>query len=190
MQNIEIEIKVQVQESTFEKFRSFLTKNAKFEKESFQTDEYFTPVHRDFLSPGYPFEWLSIRERNKKVILNYKHWYPENEEKSTHCDEYEVELSNYENMNKIFQSINIKSLCKVAKKREVYNYNNEFEIALDKVDELGYFVEIEVKKDFESIETANQKLLEFAEQMGVDTANRNYRGYPFLLLKKKGLLKK
>ncbi|MDR1004861.1 MAG: CYTH domain-containing protein, partial [Prevotellaceae bacterium] len=62
MNNIEIEIKVQVQESTFGKFRSFLAENAKFEKESYQTDEYFTPVHRDFLSPNYPFEWLSIRE--------------------------------------------------------------------------------------------------------------------------------
>jgi len=190
MKNIEIEIKVQVEEETFEKFISYLAKNARFEKESYQTDEYFTPIHRDFLSPDYPFEWLSIRERNQKIILNYKHWYPENEEKSTHCDEYEVELSNYENMSKIFQSLNIKSLVKVIKERKVYNYNNEFEVALDKVDELGYFVEIEVKKGFESIEIANKKLLEFAKQMGVDTSNRNYRGYPFLLLEKRGLLKK
>jgi predicted adenylyl cyclase CyaB len=190
MKNVEIEIKVQIEESAFEKFRSFLLKNAKLKKESYQTDEYFTPVHRDFLSPDYPFEWLSIRERNKKVILNYKHWYPENEEKSTHCDEYEVELSSYENMNKIFQSLNIKSLVKVVKKREIYNYNDEFEIALDKVEELGYFIEIEVKKEFESIEIANKRLLEFAGQIGVDTTNRNYRGYPFLLLEKYGLFKK
>lgn len=189
MENIEIEIKVEVSQGTFESFRTFLKENARFVKKSFQTDEYFTPVHRNFLSPEYPFEWLSIRERSNKIILNYKHWYPENEAKSTHCDEYEVELSNYSNMNKIFEALNIKSLCKVVKEREIYNYNDEFEISMDKVDELGCFVEIEVKKDFGSIENANQKLLEFATRMGVDTSKRNYRGYPFMLLEKKGLLK-
>lgn len=190
MENIEIEIKVEVSQDTFESFRSFLKKKAQFVKGSFQTDEYFTPQHRNFLSPEYPYEWLSIRERSNKVILNYKHWYPENEEKSTHCDEFEVELSNYANMSRIFEALDIKSLCKVIKEREIYNYNDEFEISMDKVEELGYFIEIEVKKDFGSIECANQKLIEFATRMGVDTNKRNYRGYPFLLLEKKGLLKK
>ena len=189
MENIEIEIKIEVQQGTFESFRSFLKEHARFIKDSFQSDEYFTPIHRNFLNPYYPFEWLSIRERNNKVILNYKHWYPENQEKSTHCDEYEVELSSYDNISRIFEALNIKSLCKVIKKREIFNYNDEFEVSLDIVEELGWFIEIEVKKDFGSIEVANQKLLEFATQMGLDTTKRNFRGYPYLLLEKKGMLK-
>ncbi len=190
MENIEIEIKVEVNQTTFEKFRSFLKENSRFVKGSFQTDEYFTPIHRNFLQPEYPYEWLSIRERNNKVILNYKHWYPENEPKSTHCDEFEVDLSNYSNMSKIFDALDIRSLCKVIKEREIYSYNDEFEISLDKVEELGYFIEIEAKKDFGGIEKTNQELLDFATRMGVDTSKRNYRGYPFMLLEKKGLLEK
>ena len=190
MENIEIEIKVEVTQAIFESFRSFLKENAQFVKESYQTDEYYTPAHRDFLFPEYPYEWLSIRERNSKVILNYKHWYPENEEKSTHCDEYEVELSSYSKMDKIFKALDIRSLCKVVKTREIYNYKGEFEISMDKVEDLGFFIEIEVKKDFGSIEKSNKKLLEFANRMGVDTSKRNYRGYPFLLLEKKGLISK
>jgi adenylate cyclase, class 2 len=188
MKNIEIEIKVQVEKNVFENFKSYLSKNAEFIKSSEQSDEYFTPSHRNFVEPAFPFEWLSIRERNNHAILNYKHWYPENEEKSTHCDEFEVELSDAENMRKIFNSLNIETMVKVVKKREIYNHKGEFEICLDEVDELGYFIEIEVKKEFGSIETANKKLIDFATEMGIDVSKRNYRGYPFLLMEKHGLI--
>ena len=36
---------------------------AKFVNNSVHADEYFTPSHRNFLEPKYPFEWLSIRKR-------------------------------------------------------------------------------------------------------------------------------
>jgi adenylate cyclase class IV len=39
-------------------------------------------------------------------------------------------------------------LITINKEREVYNFGNEFEISFDKVKGLGYFVEIEAKKDF------------------------------------------
>lgn len=188
MKNIEIEIKVQVERNVFENFKSFLNQNARFIKDSEQSDEYFTPTNRNFVQPEFPFEWLSIRERNNEAILNYKHWYPENEEKSTHCDEFEVVLSDAENLRKIFKSIDINTLVKVVKKRNLYNYNDEFEICLDEVEDLGFFIEIEVKKDFGSIELANQKLNEFATNMGIDVSSRNYRGYPFLLMEKHGLI--
>lgn len=186
---IEIEIKVQVSEHDIYQIRSFLLHNATFVNKSSQSDEYFTPCHRNFLSPAYPFEWLSIRERDTDIILNYKHWYPEGEKESTHCNEYEVKLSSYNDISLIFKALNIISLCKVSKEREVFNYNDDFEISLDKVDELGWFIEIEVINDIWTIEDANQKLLDFSNQIGLDTTNRNYRGYPYLLLEKKGLIK-
>lgn len=186
--NVEIEIKIPLDEDSFSKLREKLKKIAKFENRSQQTDEYFTPAHRDFVAPKFPFEWLSIRKRGKKAILNYKHWYPENAEVTTHCDEFETEVESHDRLKKIFAELNFKRLVTVDKEREIYIYKDEFEIALDVVKNLGYFVEIEALKDFGGVEATREKLFEFAKSLGLDTSKRNLRGYPFLLMKKGGLI--
>ncbi len=185
----EIEIKIPLTEESFKKIKDKLRKEAKFMKKSSQEDMYFNSPRRDFLAPKFPFEWLSVRKRGDKAILNYKHWHPENAEVHTHCDEFETEISEPEKLEKIFSALDFKKLVAVEKERESYNYNNEFEVGLDMVRDLGYFIEIEVIKDFGSVETARKKLFEFAEKLGIDASNPDERGYPFDLMKKKGLLK-
>lgn len=50
-------------------------------------------------------------------------------------------------MKKIFNELNIISFALIHKNRNIYMYKNDkYEIALDKVENLGYFIEIEVKK--------------------------------------------
>ena len=162
---------------------------ARFVKSTKQIDEYLTPIHRNFVEPKFPFEWLSIRRRGEKVILNYKHYYPENVEITTHCDEFESEVKNPEQLEKIFSTLDFKKLVTVEKEREIYVYNDEFEIALDKVKDLGLFIEIEAIKDFGSVEETREKLFEFAKNLGIDITKTDKRGYPYLLMKKKGLIK-
>ncbi len=186
----EIEIKIKLDRESFSKVREKVENTAKFVKKVQQTDEYFTPAHRNFVEPEFPFEWLSIRKRGDKAILNYKHFLPENAEVHTHCDEFEVEIKNPDGMKKIFSAINMKSPVTVEKEREVFVYEDEFEIALDVVKDLGYFIEIETMKDFGSVEEAREKLFEFAKLLGVDVSNPDLRGYPYLMMEKKGLLKK
>jgi len=185
----EIEIKIPLSEETFPKIKERLKKNSRFVKNLPQVDEYFTPMHRNFVEPEYPYEWLSIRRRGDKVILNYKHYYPENTEVTTHCDEFETQIQDVNQLDKIFSTLNFRKLVTVEKEREVYIYNNELEIALDVVKELGYFVEIEAIKDFGSVEVTREKLFEFAKSLGIDISKIDKRGYPFLLMKKKGLIK-
>ena len=67
-------------------------------------------------------------------------------------------------------------------------FQDEFEIGLDTVKDLGFFIEIESIKDFGSVEKTRKKIFEFAELLGIDHS-RELRGYPFLLMKKKGLIK-
>lgn len=186
--DIEIEIKIPLDEETFINVKEKIRASCKFVKSSHQIDEYFTPAHRNFLEPKFPFEWLSIRKRNNKVFLNYKHYYPENCEITTHCDEFETEVKDSNQLEKIFSALNLKRLVTVEKEREVYLYNDEFEVALDTVKELGHFMEIEVRKSFGSIEETREKLFEFAKNLGLDVSKIDKRGYPFLLMKKKGLI--
>lgn len=161
--NVEIEIKIQLSEKNLSRVKEKLKQTAKFVKTSKQEDEYFTPSHRNFVEPKFPFEWLSIRKRSGKSILNYKHWHPENSEITTHCDEFETEIANPESLNKIFSALDLKKLVFVEKEREVYTYNDEFEVGLDSVTDLGKFIEIEAIKDFGTVEKAREALFEFAK---------------------------
>jgi adenylate cyclase class 2 len=186
--NKEVEIKIPVLKKEFVAVKKKLLQIAKFEKISGQTDTYFTPAHKNFLAPKFPFEWLSIRKRGEKSILNYKHFFPENQEIHTHCNEFETEISNPENLEKIFAELGMKKLVTVEKKRETFDYNGEFEIALDSVKNAGYFVEIEALKDFGGIEETRKKLFEFAGTIGIGHIEPDNRGYPYLLMQKKGLV--
>ncbi|MFA6322001.1 MAG: class IV adenylate cyclase [Candidatus Buchananbacteria bacterium] len=186
--NTEVEIKLALTEEEYFRLTNLLAKITSNQKESKQIDEYFTPANRNFLDPKFPCEWLSLRQRGEKIILNYKHWWPEGQETFTHCDEIEVKVVDYSQTKKALETLGIKSLVTVVKVRLTYNYQNEFEIFLDSVNDLGWFIEIEALKNFGSIQTTRQKLFELAEQLGCDISQPDKRGYPYLLLKKKGLI--
>jgi predicted adenylyl cyclase CyaB len=187
--DIEVEIKVSVSPEDFLRIKERLGRTAKFVKVSEQSDEYFDLANRSFLSVEYPSEWISIRKRGNKSILNYKRFHPPNTLVFTHCDEYDVEISDPEKLAKIFSLIDLKSLVIVDKIREVYNYNDEIEIDMDFIKELGYFIEIEALKDFGGVEKTRERIIEFAYELGIDISNKVNRGYPYLLMKKRGFLK-
>lgn len=191
-ENTEIEIKIPLDEKTFLETREKLKKISKFIKTTPQLDKYYTPLHRNFVEPKHPFEWLSIRRRGDKNLLNYKHWYPENSLEATHADEFEIKVKDPEKLEKIFSALDFKELVAVEKEREVYVYNDELEVVLDSVKELGRFIEIEVEtiKDFVSVEAARKRIFGFAKELGIDMAKTVTKGgYAFLLMEKKGLLR-
>lgn len=190
MNNIEIEIKIKIEKNNFMSLKQFLKENANYIGSSRQVDQYYSAPHRDFLEPEYPYEWLRIRKSKGITILNYKHWHPENSPTSTHCDEFESVVSEPSSLEAIFNAINIDLLIKVDKIREKFIYQKDFEISLDHVLDLGYFIEIEYKGLDISIEIVNEKLIQVSESLGLDLVNKDNRGYPYLMLEKVGQLKK
>jgi len=187
--NIEIEIKISVDDDAFFKVKQKLNSIAKFVKRTHQIDKYFTPAWRDFMEHEFPFEWLSIRKRSDEAFVNYKHWYPENAETATHCDEFETQIEEPDQMEKIFSALDFRKLVTVEKEREVYVYNEEIEVAFDKVNELGHFIEIEALEVLGDVEATREKLFKFARYLGIDVSRADKRGYPFMLMKKKGVIK-
>lgn len=108
---------------------------------------------------------------------------------TTHCDEFETEVTNRGRLEKILASLNFQTLITVHKERTTYRYQDEFEIALDTVKDLGNFIEIEALKDFGGITATRKAVEEFAKNLGLNLANQDLRGYPYLLMKKFGLIK-
>jgi adenylate cyclase class 2 len=187
--DVEVEIKVPLSERDFSGLKKKLAGIANFEKSVHQKDEYFNAPDRDFLKPKFPFEWLSIRSRGDKTILSYKHYHPEDVEVATHCDEFETMVGSPEGIRKIFSSLGFRSIVVVEKHRDTYVYGEEFEIEMDDVECLGKFVEIEALKDFGGVENTRKKVFDFAKFLGIDPLKADKRGYPFLVMEKKGLVK-
>lgn len=178
--NIETEIKIKISEQEYNNIEKFLKENGRFINEQRQIDTYYEPTYRRFYKKNEKVtEWLRIGERGNKTILNYKNWY------DYYCDEYEVEVDDINNLQKIFKQLNLEELIKVDKKRKTYTYKNKYEIDLDKVKELGYFIEIEIKKYNKELEEEYKELIELAKNLNLNLNNQTKKGYSHILLENK-----
>lgn len=179
----EIEVKFPLKNT--EKIVDFLNNLAeKMEKKIVQIDTYFTPSHKNFLEPEYPFQWLRIRESEKGVMVNYKHFYPENKKNTDYCDEFEVGVDGPV-IKKILERLDFKKLVEVKKERNSWMYK-DVEISIDNVEGLGDFIELEITTHFDNPKIAKEYLYRLTKEIGADVGEEDYRGYPFLLLEKKG----
>jgi adenylate cyclase, class 2 len=180
MDNIEIEIKAQVEQS--KPLRTFLKESAKFTGTKNQIDSYFSPPHRNFMDVRPVKEWLRIRETDKGNSVNYKNWHYNDEGKASHCDEYETIIDNPNNIREVFTRLNYQPLVVVNKKRQTWRYKN-YEIALDDVKDLGKFVEIEYKAGTDqNPEDITREMINFLKEKNCGTITRVWRGYPFMLM--------
>lgn len=175
--DIETEIKVKITKEEFHKIEEFMKNNAKFLNENRQTDTYYQPSYRKILKDnGKIEEWLRIGIRGNKKILNYKNWY------NIHCDEYEVEIDNEKNLEKILKVLGLEIIVVVDKIRKSYLYLNKYEVALDYVENLGYFIEIEVKNYDACIMEEYDQLLKLAKDLNLNLNNIDKKGYPYHLI--------
>ncbi len=172
--DIETEIKIKLTQKEFQTIHSFMDEHAKFLKHGRQKDTYFQPLHRRFLEEETINEWLRIGERGNKKIINYKNWHD-----NMYCDEYEVEIDNTKNMDKIFHILGLEKIAVVDKTRTSYLYLDKYEIALDYVKELGYFIEIEVKSYTDTPINEYENLLKLTKQLNLNLEQIDKRGYPY-----------
>lgn len=181
--NIEIEIKIKISKDEFDAIKERITSIGIFKNTTQQIDTYFSPNSENYLAEKYPYKWLSLRERGGKKILNFKHFFPEGAEKHTHGNEFETEISNTDAMKAIFHELGIAEIVEVNKTRETYVIDDKYEIVLDSVANLGYFLEIEALKNIGNPEETKQHMINFLNSIGISELNIDYRGYPFQLLK-------
>jgi len=179
--NIEIEIKVRIEKSDV--LLDFLEKNGEFQGEHHQVDEYFTPAHKDYVSVRPVDEWLRLREQDGKFSINYKLWHRDETGKSMYCDEIETSVGSTEQMRKIFQALECRSLVVVDKIRKAWIYK-DYEVAVDSVKNLGNFVEIEYMGKDENPDPKKiaSEMLQFLQNLNCGTIQEDNVGYPYLLL--------
>lgn len=98
------------------------------------------------------------------------------------CDEYEVEINNIKDMDKILKVLGMIQIVEVDKIRNFFVYLDKYEVALDYVEKLGYFIEIEIKKYTKTVMEECDELLKLAKGLNLNLDNVDKRGYPYHLL--------
>lgn len=184
MKNKEVEIKIRVDKKDFLTLQKILQKKAKFIDEIHQQDHYFQPPGENFINPdGSINKWFRLRVSSKESFLTYK--FVHSGEKVREKDEYETKIEDPEAMKKIINALKFEEIVLVRKTRRIYMFRDIFELALDRIQELGYFIEIEIKKGFKSIEEGNAKIENIAKDLNLDIENESNLGYAHLMLIKK-----
>jgi len=93
--------------------RALLEAEGQFVGEARQLDEYYSPADRDFLATRPVNEWLRLRDADGRYSMNYKHFYQGTDGKSTHCDEYETQIRDSNQLERILKALNFKKIVTV-----------------------------------------------------------------------------
>lgn len=182
--NIEIELKFPLN-NILALTKKLNLKAKQVEKNNYQKDSYYIPPHRDFLAKKPVSEWLRIRHTKKDVFLAYKKWHNQNNQKALSCYEIETKISDNDALKKILESLNFKKIIDVEKTRTTWKYKNTV-ISIDKVTEIGNFLEIEASGKFESRAKAVEHLYNILGELNADVGEQDFQGYPYKILEKKG----
>jgi len=183
MSNVDKEIEIQVRVKGVKKLEAFLKTNAKFKGEKYQKDEYYSPAHRNFLDKKPVSEWLRLRQSGSDSIT-YKQYHYDKNGQSEYCDEYETNVEKIDQLRKIFTVLDIKPIAVVEKTRRLWDFNG-YEVAIDKVTDLGDFVEVEYKGDNEtnaSPSSIKNDMIKFLKEVGCTDIEKNSVGYPYMIL--------
>ena len=155
-------------------------------EEIVQADHYFNHPVRDFAQTD---EALRIRSVGDQNWVTWKG--PKIGSRTKTRREIELPLGDgtqtAEQLSEVLQILGFRSVTVVRKTRkqhELTRNGRRFEIALDEVDELGTFLEVELMADEADLKSAQDAVLELARELGLSqTEPRSYLG---MLLQKRG----
>lgn len=172
LNNNEIEIKLKVDRSEYERILNLLKNTAKYKNTVKQIDTYFSLKNNN--------SWLRTRNENGKCIFNLK-----KKINNSHYEKYDVIIDNLSNLNKILQELNVKELGTINKERITYAYKNKYEFSFDNVENMGLFIEIEIIYQNENYEKDTYDLLNLMKELKIDLNMIERRKYIDYLVKEK-----
>lgn len=172
---LEIEAKAMVENKEEVKQR-ILEAGGKYIKTEVQRDIYFAHPLQDFIKTD---EALRIRAAGKEHILTYKG--PKLDELTKTREEIEVKLEDAASMAEILKRLGFTEVAPVVKTRSHYTLG-DYWVAVDEVDGLGHFIEIEKHAD----SYRPEELVELLKSLGIEESKMERKSYLELLLEKQG----
>ncbi|MEE1117742.1 MAG: class IV adenylate cyclase [Methanosphaera sp.] len=162
---IEIEIKAKITNPklAFEKIKKI---GGEYSHTEIQRDIYFNGKSKDFKKTDEALRIREIPDGDDFInILTFKG--PKLDSETKTRKEIEVTIDNKENMTDILINLGYKPSAIVNKVRRIFKYD-EYTITVDKLNELGYFIEIEyVAEDTNNIDTIQQNIFDIFKKMDI-----------------------
>ncbi len=146
-----------------------------------QDDFIYNKKGLDIKSGYHNTPVLRIRKQNNKILFTLK----KNRSNELDCIEKEIEVNNDIILSEIIELLDYIKTVEVHKKRIKTNYK-DYEICLDSVHDLGYFIEVE-KMSNEDGNKIQDELFNFLETIGVKKEDRVLKGYDTLLWEKNNI---
>jgi adenylate cyclase class 2 len=182
----EVEVKFPLSEGSAEVLSKLQQLGATPGGEIAQADHYFNHPVRDFAQTD---EALRIRSVGDQNWVTWKG--PKIDSRTKTRREIELPFGDgtqtAEQLSEVLQILGFRSVTVVRKTRRLHELTRNdlrFEIALDEVDELGSFLEVELIADEADLKSAQDAVLELAGELGLSqTEPRSYLG---MLLQKRG----
>lgn len=182
---VEVEMKFQVADVATLTTR--LTElGARKKEDRREADQYFNAPDRDFARTD---EALRLRRIGSSNFITYKG--PKRDAQTKTRTEIELRLPDgpeaATDMARLLTHLGYRPVTVVHKNRQIYHLQREgylLEICLDDLEDLGQFVEIEVKAAEEQIDSARQAVMRLASQLGLKESER--RSYLEMLLAHRG----
>ncbi len=172
LNNNEIEIKLKVDKSEYERLLNLVKNTAKYKNTAKQVDTYFSLEDKN--------SWLRTRNENGKCIFNLK-----KKINNSYYEKYDVLIDNLNNLNKILKELNVNKIGTIIKERTVYVYENKYEFSFDNVESIGLFIEIEVINQIGNYEEDSYNLLNLMKELKIDLNMIERRKYIDYLIKEK-----
>jgi adenylate cyclase class 2 len=149
-----------------------------------QYDLYFRHPARDFQQTH---EALRLRRYDTDVFITYKG--PVVDEKTKMRREIEIAIGrspdDFERMRELLVTLGFEPVRPVEKTRALFHLaweSRQLELAVDSIDDLGTFLEIEALADEVDRNEARDAILRLAERLGLENPER--RSYLILLLER------
>lgn len=176
----EYEIKLEL--TSAEAIRIYnLIKNKLNGKQEFQKDRYYCPKNiniRRFMEK----RCIRIRVENEKKMLDYKEIEHENNTIFQKLIEYSTEIEDENCMDMILQRLGLILVLSINKERIECIYKEMCKIAIDKVEKLGWFIEIElINYDGDEL-TLENRIKEIIEDLNIENIRINKIGYSNMML--------
>lgn len=146
-----------------------------------QRDTYYNHPARDFRTTD---EALRIRRTGDGAVVTYKG--PKHKTVVKTRQEIELPLATPESWPALFDALGFREVAVVSKHRRRFKLTSgefEVELAIDHVDDVGLFAEIEIVADQSQAEQAQQVVLELAQELGL--GNAEPRSYLRMLLEQR-----
>lgn len=166
LDNLELEVKLKVDELELNRILKIIKNDSVYLGEEQHNAIYYESTLRKFDK-----EYLRIRKENNVYVLNYK----KNTDRNL-CEEYETIVDNAENMSLILEHLNLVKKAEINKKRQKYLYKQKYEFSFDVVQDIGIFVEIEVK-NLTSYEEEYNSLFKLLDELNININNIDNKRY-------------